>query len=345
MKIPVRNVYYMLCYAWGHAQYRELVAVGATPAATLPELLAVVLTRGVSTLLRRGVDRGYVGRREEEPRIRGKLDVATTVKALSLLKGRAACEVSELEYDVLHNQILRSTLHALLQLDGFDRDVARDVWLVYERFPPVHLIRPTAGDFRRVQLHRNNWSYDFLLKVCQLLFDNLVPNQQSGIMTFHDFRREDAKMWRLFEDFAAEFYAREQREYTVKKQAGLHWHEATAADPRQLAYLPAMRPDLVLEASSRRIILDTKYYSETMSHAYGSKSVHSGNLYQIFSYIENRNLSRPDGPPHEGILLYPAVEASYALDYRLKGHRVQVRTIDLDGPWERIHEDMLAVLS
>jgi 5-methylcytosine-specific restriction enzyme subunit McrC len=58
--------------------------------------------------------------------------------------------------------------------------------------------------------------------------------------------------------------------------------------------------------------------------------------------VENRAAAL--GEPHEGLLLYPAVEERFAFDYRLHGHRIGVRSIDLDQPWPAIRSDLLALI-
>ena len=59
--IPIHNLYYLLCYAWGFAEQRDTKVVGdADELKAVQDLLGKVLTTGVNRLLRRGIDRGYV---------------------------------------------------------------------------------------------------------------------------------------------------------------------------------------------------------------------------------------------------------------------------------------------
>jgi 5-methylcytosine-specific restriction enzyme subunit McrC len=138
----------------------------------------------------------------------------------------------------------------------------------------------------------------------------------------------------------------EQSTYQVAGQPKMPWHEAWSAVPEDAGLLPIMRPDVVLISPRRRIILDTKFYREPlMVSRYGGRRVRPSHLYQLFAYLENRNAWAPDGPPHEGLLLYPVVQDAFRLDFRLKGHRIQVRTIDLDQDWREIREDLLEMVA
>ena len=72
--------------------------------------------------------------------------------------------------------------------------------------------------------------------------------------------------------------------------------------------------------------------------------LHSGNLYQLLAYLRNRQATRPAGPKHEGILLYPQVGGPLRADIRLEGFRIQARTVDLNRDWRAIHGEMLATI-
>ena len=51
-------------------------------------------------------------------------------------------------------------------------------------------------------------------------------------------------------------------------------------------------------------------------------------------YLRNRQATRPDGPRHEGILLYPQVGGQpLRAEVRLEGFRIQARTVDLNQDW------------
>jgi len=59
----------------------------------------------------------------------------------------------------------------------------------------------------------------------------------------------------------------------------------------------------------------------------------------------NRERTHPDGPQHEGILLYPTVGDQTRVDFTTHGLRFQARSVDLSQRWPNIHDDMLSVLA
>src|SRR3954470_19331232 len=106
MKIPVRNFYYLLCYAWDMLQEGVLVDVSCETFRSLPELFAHVLETGMASLLRRGLDRGYVEEAEDVRSLKGKFDLSETIKRNLLLRSSVHCVFDSLHHDVLHNRIV-----------------------------------------------------------------------------------------------------------------------------------------------------------------------------------------------------------------------------------------------
>ena len=200
--------------------------------------------------------------------------------------------------------------------------------------------------FGMVQLDRNRSLYRFLLSVCRLVYESqLVDEDRTDRTVFNDFRKTD-RMWQLFEEFVTGFYRREQTAYSVNRGGrGIGWLEPDGVTDRDRALIPGMEADVVLESRDRRIIMDTKYHREAVSGRYGSAKLKSDHLYQLLTYLRNRQATKPDGARHEGILLYPQVDEPLEADIRLEGFRVQARTIDLAQPWQKIHGDLIEILS
>ena len=256
---------------------------------------------------------------------------------------RLVCEFDELSHDLLHNQILKASLRRLARAPMIDRELARELQLTALRMGSVADIRLERSAFARVQLHRNNAYSDLVLKVAELAFDCLLPDPASGTYRFHDILRDEAKMPKVFEDFVFNFYAAQQRECRVLPLT-ISW-DAVPLWVTGAGRLPAMITDVYLRSASRRIILDTKYYTSSLQKSqYGRESYHSGNLYQLFAYLKNAAGRDPNFQGCEGVLLYPQVQGSLRDTYLIQGHPVTLATIDLARPWHEISKSLLALL-
>ena len=83
--------------------------------------------------------------------------------------------------------------------------------------------------FGLVQIDRNRQLYRFLLSVCRLIHDHLLVDEATGAAHFRDFRRDEARMWSLFEAFVTGFFRREQEVFQVNRDGRrIEWWEAGA---------------------------------------------------------------------------------------------------------------------
>jgi len=341
MDIPIQNIYYMLCYAWNKLEEHDIVSVDQTDKNNIEDLFARVLVVGISHLLKKGLDRGYVVHKEETCLIRGKIDFTATLKKSFFKQPRIYCEYDELSYNVLHNQILKSTVLLLMHIDNLSEDNQRYLRGIYRRLAGVDCIEVGKKSFRLVQLHSNNYFYDFLLCICELIYDNLLPSEKKGRYKFRDFTREKG-MPALFEAFVRNFYKRELKGVKVGGEH-IDW-DGMAIDEESRKVLPMMETDISITFEERKIIIDTKYHKEAMQTNRGTEKLKSGNLYQLFAYLINSEAKGGVNKKCEGILLYPVVSDEHNYEYSIKGHRMAVKTINLNQDWQDIHKDLMNIV-
>lgn len=338
-QIPVQNVYYLLCYAWDQMEAGQVVETGATGHTELADLFGQVLANGTKRVLRQGLDRGYVTQEQATARIRGRIDFNTSVRQALLPRAQAHCAYDEFSRNVLHNRILRSTIQRLLRVEGISNTVCTELRLLNRRLGGIDPVPLTTATFGQVQLHAGNAFYRFLINVCELVAQNVVPTEEGTGRRFRDFRREDAQMGRLFELFVRRFYTHEQNRYTVSAP-----HIPWDLDGRPPDHLPSMRTDIVLKSPRRALIIDTKYYSRTLQSHHGSQSYHSANLYQLFAYLKNAQTKGPEFDEAEGMLLYPTIATTLNESFSVQGHRIHVCTINLAQDWHDVRDDLLALV-
>ena len=95
----------------------------------------------------------------------------------------------------------------------------------------------------------------------------------------------DEYMHRLYEKFVLEYYKTEHPELKTSTSR-IKWNIDYQSDNKALELLPCMQSDIMLEYNGRTLIIDTKYYSQTMQKQYNKQTLHSNNLYQIFTYVK-----------------------------------------------------------
>ena len=66
-----------------------------------------------------------------------------------------------------------------------------------------------------------------------------------------------------------------------------------------------MQTDIMLSKGNTILIIDAKYYSNMTQRQYGRNTLHSGNLYQIFTYVKNKEFElRQQKHSVSGMILY-----------------------------------------
>ena len=342
-KIPIQNIYYLLCYAWNKLEERDIVDVSGIESTNLYDLFAKVLINGLSHLFKRGLDRGYVVHAEDTRCLSGKISFGPTLKRNLLSKAQIHCEYDELSHNVLHNQLLKATLRLLVFVEAIDTSLKNDLVGLYRRLHGIEDIELTYSKFSRVQLHQNNAFYDFLLKICTLVYDNLLVSEDPGKSKFRDFLQDERKMAYLFEEFVRNFCKIETHNCTVSRE-DIFW-EATPLDDHSAAYLPKMTTDISITRNGSKAVIDTKYYRKALEKHYDQEKIHSTHLYQLHAYLTNLAAKGGVNRNCSGVLLYPTVDRDIQLNYILHGrHKIMIRTLNLNQDWQLIHKDLIEIL-
>ena len=291
MTVPIRNLYYLLSYAWNYVRTTDIASATARDPGTVPDMLAHVLSHGVARLISRGLDRSYEPVGDALRTIRGKIDLTATQARSLLAAGMVYCHYDELSVDVLQNRLLRSTLRRLSLLKELDKSVRASVERVYRKMDGVRTIRIDRRSLGSVQIHRNNRAYAFLLGICSLLHDSLSVDRATGQVRFAGV--PEKHLAHLFEAFVRGFYRRELLGWEVSRPR-LRWHAAEGV-VAEGQLLPDMQTDIVLKGAGRRIIMDAKYYEDAFQVHHDKESVRSGHLYQIVSTPRTRPSRGPTG--------------------------------------------------
>jgi 5-methylcytosine-specific restriction enzyme subunit McrC len=334
LTIPIKNIYYLLSYAWNKLEESELVDVTAEDESDLLNLLGRVLLNGTKTLLKRGIDRQYITENEVYQGIKGKVNITDSLRKNLFPKGLSVCEFDELSADILPNQILKTTLQNLTQISGLSPTLKQEIRTIIYRLHEVSETVLTDTIFHQVQINRNNSFYAFLLNISELIYQNLLINEENGTFQFKDFLRDERQMARFFEEFIRNFYRIEVPEAKVFRE-DLHWK--MAGETHQ--FLPKMQTDISIKINDRKLIIDAKYYKETLQKYYDSEKIHSQNLYQLFAYLKNQ-----ENELAEGILIYPTVQKSLSLAYTHEGHTIRIETLNLNQDWRGVKADLLRII-
>ena len=335
--IRVRNIFHMLAYAFSALTEQGYRSVATEDFDNAAELCAAILERGVSLQLKRGLGQEYVSRTEARSCLRGTIKVTESVKSQAVWRRQLVCSYDEFSVDTTMNRVIKATVALLVRAD-ISRARKKSLKKLMVFFADVRDIDLHRVDWN-MRFDRNNRTYRMLMAVCWLVVKGLLQTQSDGATRMMDFFDEQ-RMSRLYEKFILEYYRREHPRLRARASF-VEW----ALDDGMMDGLPAMRSDITLSARGRVLIIDAKYYAATMQRNFDKRSVHSGNLYQIFAYVKNKQaaLERAgESVEVSGMLLYAATDEEVQPDftYRMSGNQIGVRTLDLDRPFEEIRAQL-----
>ena len=92
-------------------------------------------------------------------------------------------------------------------------------------------------------------------------------------------------------------------------------------------------------------MIDTKFYGRTMqtNPLFDSRTFHSHNMYQIFTYVKNMDYARTGNV--SGLLLYAKTDEDIVPDndYIIGGNRISIKTLDLGADFSTIRKQLDAI--
>ena len=331
--IFIKNIYYMLSYAFTALNQGEYENLATEEFENIHDLFAAILSKGIGRQLKQGLYREYMVRKEDGSVVRGKIDLQQTIRNQLARKKTITCEYDELSDNNLLNQILKSTVMVLLKHGRVNQKHKDDLKKEMFFFSNVDLIDLSGIRWTNISFHRNNCTYRMLISLCQLIAEGMLLTTDSGEFKLASFI-DQQRMSRLYEKFILEYYAKEHPQ--VKTTASqIPW----ALDDGIGTMLPVMQSDITLSKDNKILIIDAKYYTHTTQVQYDTHTLHSNNLYQIFTYVKNRDAEFKDQPHTvSGMLLYASTDELIHPDncYQMSGNKISVKTLDLNTKFDNI---------
>ena len=344
--IPIKNLFYMLCYAWNVLSIQDEILVGIDDYDDAYNILGRVFSFGIGKLIRSGFHRSYIQREEELSTLRGTINVQESINRLSAQRKMLVCNYDEYSTDDIFNQILNYTIAALIRNPNLDSSIKKDLKRQKVFFAGIAETAPTKTNRKKLYYNRNNVTYKLLICIAIMLYDNTTISEEDGKETFKDFFREE-QMQKVYELFLLNFYALNLDRSKYKVYAPkFTWLKSAEEDiwgndEESNTLMPELRTDIVIENKEKGIqfIIDAKYYQHALvtSHHSDAPKFRREHISQVFTYMANS----PFEGKKRGALLYPTVVD--VVDDRLNTVHgfIFFKSINLDQDWRDISEDLL----
>ena len=349
-RIPVRNLWLLMLYASDLFRMRgqDEVAHEDNPD-ELPNLVAEILAHAVEKRQRRQLGLGYRRRHAVVSRVRGRIDILTTMRRQLLSRGRVACRFDELTIDTPRNRFVRAALEKISRL-ATDGEVAHRCGKLAYAFKMMGVagIPPSSAEMRTDHFGRHDADDRFMVAAARLAFELALPSEVSGTNVLPLPDREERWVRRLFERAVGGFYevTLSRRGWRVSTGKRFDWKiERRTSNVDSI--LPTMKTDVILEhgTSHSRIVIDTKFTSILTRGWYRDETLRSGYLFQIYAYLRSQaGRGDPIADRAEGLLLHPSVGETVDETVAIQGHPIRFATVDLSAPSLTIRQQLLKVV-
>jgi len=333
-KIKVKNIYYMLSYAYQTLQETGFNSVASEDFENIHDLFASILIHGIGSQIKRGLHRDYIMQEEVLSGLRGQIRITESIKQQTLIQRKLVCTFDEFTENTSHNQILKCTMLLLLRKGNVKIENKKSLRKLLLYFNNVDDIEPPFIHWDSLKYHRNNAAYRMLVNFCSLVIKGMLLTTEKGDYRLSEWI-DDEQMHRLYEKFVLAYYQKKNPEYSPKA-AYIDWDLTDGVDKE---FLPAMKSDIILSKGNRTLIIDTKWYeSGTMQtrSQYGSTDFRSNHLYQIFAYVKNKDKGATGNVA--GVLLYAKTDELITPnhDFCFSGNQISLKTLDLNSDWNTI---------
>lgn len=332
--IPVQNIYYMLSYAFQILNEQGYRKIAAEKFHNTTELCAEIIIVAVNRQIKNGIEKEYVPRLDDVVTVRGKINISESIKKQVILRKQLTCEYDEFSVNTYKNRIIKSTMLLLLKsnIKVEQKEKIRKL-LLY--FSDVNILDVRYIDWN-INFNRNNRSYHLLISICYLIIKGLLQMQKDGSITMKDYFDEQ-RMCRLYEKFILEYYKKEFPSMDVSSSQ-IQW----CLDDEYNNCLPIMQSDIMVSHKNNILIIDAKYYSNNIQSYHEKKSVISGNLYQIFTYVKNLAFNNRDKKV-SGLLLYAKTDSDVQVEentYLMSGNKIGTAKLNLNCDFSEIKKQL-----
>lgn len=332
----------MLSYAFTILKQEDYKDVAAEEFENMHNLFAAILAKGIGRQLKQGLYREYLNHKENMTAVHGKIDMPGTIRNQLGRKRVLTCEYDNLSENNVLNQIIKTTVTILLRHGRVEQKYKNDLKREMLFFANVETIAPGTIRWTDIRFHRYNSTYRMLIRLCQFVLEGMLLTTENGVYKLASFI-DQQQMNRLYEKFILAYYAKECPR--VKATASqILW----IVDDGIRTMLPLMQSDIMLTKGNEVLIIDAKYYAHTTQTRYDIHTLHSSNLYQIFTYVKNKDMEYGE-EPHKvsGMLLYAATDEAVQPNnsYQMSGNKISVQTLNLNKNFSEIEAQLKQIVN
>ena len=322
----------MLSYAFQSLNEDKYDKIQTEKFENAADMFSQILIIGISKQIKQGLIRDYADTTQNTSSVKGKIEIKESINPQNFLKKQLTCTYDEFTVNCYLNQIIKSTMKLLIKAD-ISKNNRKKLKKLLKYFTEVNSI-DLKNITWKIRFDRNSQNYRMLIGICYLTVKGLLQTTQNGDVKLMKFL-DNQLMSRLYEKFILNYY-RKEHSYLKAYSPQIEWQLDDDFDD----LLPKMQTDITLEYEDKILIIDAKYYSNSTQSYFDTRTIHSHNLYQIFTYVKNKEVEVDNEV--SGMLLYARTREDIQPDhdYSMSGNRISVKTIDLNQDFDSIKQQL-----
>lgn len=279
--------------------------------------------------------------------VKGKINIKKTVLNTN---NRVNCTFGELSLNNQLNRIVKYILYYLNKDEQLksNKSLSRKIINEYYFFEDVDLVDVSIKDILGIRLDKDNMNYETLLLLSRYIIGCIKYSEN----TKEKYIDIDSELWWVYQEFIRNYYDYYKDVLHIKNvsPSKYEWNLEPILNAKN-EYLPKMRTDIEVNSSDQYLIIDAKCYENSLLEYYGKKIFHSGNLYQVKSYLDVYKIKNPESNKRlRGILIYPfnhksTLNAGTNIFYdKDEDYTLEIYTIDFKNDWDKVCEDLNSII-
>ena len=311
----------MLCYSFfgNRLNEKEEASLGEEAFSNIYDLFSLLLYLILRKQIKKGIHKDYNPLIEEINIVRGKIDINKSMYSFNVKK-RIVCNEN-----TLLNKVIKTTIFYLIKSNKIGNNTKDLLKKLNAYYTNVDIVDIRTIKWDQIKFNRNNISYKYVIDLCRLILKGLIVTDKNGNNKFKEFL-DDTRVSAIYENFIKAYYRK-------------HFPELKASSRKfnlvsnNASYAPIMKTDITLEYNNKLLIIDAKFYSKILrDNIYDQKCkiLSTNNLFQIYTYVDSQDPMKENKA--YGMLLYAQTinEPSVNLSYEIIGHKILVKTLDMN---------------
>ena len=241
----------------------------------------------LSKLIKNGIKRGYIPKKENSNFFRGKLLINKHINNNFIHKERFFVKYEEFTTDRPENRLIKSTLNVLREKTN-SRHLQKNLNQYLFIFDNVGFSKNYESDFSKCRYNRKMKDYQLLLEWCSIFLKEKSFLSQKGQNIAYSLL---FPMERIFEDYVA---------YSIKRHKMFFDFDIEVQEKNYSLFdIPErfyLKPDIVLKKDKQKILIDTKW--KILDEESSNYGISQSDMYQMYAYAKKYNADKI-------VLVYP----------------------------------------